>query len=201
MARFCPLCGKSDSHAPFSGELCIACARSRLPPLPTVKVSTCQKCKAIVDKGRKRKEATLCEEVVRLLKLRGKEAKFDEKSGMVEYESAAGRVSGKVEVLYTGTMCTECGRAGTQYFEAIIQLRGDSLKVERTAPKVIDAVEEKSFVPKVEEKKEGVDIYCGSRSEAISTLNAFGFGFTRTEKLAGERDGKRLYRTTLLVRL
>jgi NMD protein affecting ribosome stability and mRNA decay len=62
-------------------------------------------------------------------------------------------------------------------------------------------LQERTFIPKMEELKEGVDIYCGSRNEAIATLNVFKLGFLRTEKLAGEKNGKRLYRTTLLVRL
>ncbi|MCX6769613.1 MAG: NMD3-related protein, partial [Candidatus Micrarchaeota archaeon] len=119
----------------------------------------------------------------------------------VEYETEYGRMTQPVLVLTEKCMCSECGRAGSQYFEAIIQLRGDPKRVEKMAEILIRRIESRSFIPKIEELKEGLDIYCGSRNEGIAALNSQKLGFVRTEKLAGERNGKRLYRTTLLVRL
>ncbi len=201
MARFCPMCGKGDSEAEFYGELCMECARLRVKPLPAVRVTVCQKCGILLDKGRKKKGIGLEEEVVRLLKLKGSGAKLDEKAGMVEYDTPCGRMRQAVEILVGKTMCADCGRAGTQYFEAIIQLRGDAAKIVRIGERLVKRIESRSFIPKIEELKEGIDIYCGSRNEAIAALNSQALGFLRTEKLAGEKNGKRLYRTTLLVRL
>jgi NMD protein affecting ribosome stability and mRNA decay len=74
-------------------------------------------------------------------------------------------------------------------------------RVERMERLLIRSIESRSFIPKIEELREGIDIYCGSRNEAIAALNTQSLGFLRTEKLAGEKNGRRLYRTTLLVRL
>ena len=110
-------------------------------------------------------------------------------------------MSQPLTLLFEKRICTECSRSSSQYFEAIIQLRGDPIKVGRMAGMMTNKLEERTFIPKIEELKEGLDIYCGSRNEAIAALNVFKLGFLRTEKLAGEKNGKRLYRTTLLVRL
>jgi len=201
MARHCPICGKAETGVEFYGELCLPCAKSRLPPLQPVKITLCQKCGSLIDKGRNRKDASLSEEVVRLLKLKGKNADFDIKRGLVGYDTPFGRVSQSALVLQDKSICTICGRAGTQYFEAIVQLRGEEGKVMKMSDSLVGKLQKKTFVPKIEEKKEGMDIYVGSRNEAIAAINAFSLSFVRTEKLAGERDGKRLYRTTLLVRL
>ncbi|MCX8194777.1 MAG: 60S ribosomal export protein NMD3 [Candidatus Micrarchaeota archaeon] len=201
MARYCPLCGEPEGKKRFLGELCLDCAKSRIPPFPQLKITRCKRCGFLVDKARKRKEASLGEEVLRLLKLQRKGASFDEEKGEVEYELAGEKIRLPVKVSLSEAACNVCSRAASQYFEAIIQLRGNGRKAQKMAGLLAARIERKSFVPKIERLKEGIDIYCGSRSEAIAALNSFGLGFVRTEKLAGQREGRRLYRTTLLVRL
>jgi len=201
MARYCPTCGKSDSAVPFYGELCTECSKTKIVPFPTVRIEVCSKCGTIIDKGRKKKDVSLEEEVVRILKLKGKDAVLDAAKSEISYDTPTGRLTQSVLILTSKSMCMVCGRAGTQYFEAIIQLRGPEGKIERMLNLISRRLEETTFIPKVEELKEGIDIYCGSRNEAIAALNTYQLGFLRTEKLAGEKNGKRLYRTTLLVRL
>ena len=195
------MCGKADTQAQFIGEFCHSCASKRLEAFPPVRITVCQKCGAIIDKARKKKEVKIGEEVVRLLKLKQKNPEFDPASSQVTYDSPLGRVSQPVLILTEKSQCVVCGRAGTQYFEAIVQLRGPEKRVSMMADWIIKRIESRSFVPKVMELKEGIDVYCGSRNEAIASLNQFDLSYVRTEKLAGERNGKRLYRTTLLVRL
>lgn len=201
MARYCPICSKSDQEAPFHGELCSSCAKSRMPQLPSAHVMFCPKCHSLLDRGRKKRDATLSEEVIRLLKLKRSNAAFDEKTGEIEYDTEHGRMKQAVLLHTQKTQCADCDRSGSQYFEAIVQLRGDGKKVEKMAGQLVRKLQQRTFVPKIAELHEGIDIYCGSRKEAIASLNSFALGFVRTEKLAGQRDGRRLYRTTLLVRL
>ncbi|MFA6214668.1 MAG: NMD3-related protein [Candidatus Micrarchaeia archaeon] len=202
MARYCPKCGKPDTDVSFHGELCMECAKERIGELPTVRVSVCAKCGSVIDRGRKKKETTVQSEATRLLKLKDAAPAYSEDMASVEYDTPSGRIKRGLLVLVQKEQCVECARSNSQYFEAIIQIRGDDrLKVERMADTLAKRVESRSFIPKIEELKEGIDIYCGSRNEAIAALNAQKLGFVRTEKLAGEKNGKRLYRTTLLVRL
>lgn len=201
MTRYCPICGKPDANVSFHGELCVECAKEKISPFPTVRITVCQKCNEVMDKGRGKKGLTLAEETTRQLKLKSANAIFSDDLASVEYDTPYGRLKRGILVLVTKAQCAVCSRAGSQYFEAIIQLRGTEDKVEKMARRLIARLEAKSFIPKIEELKEGIDIYCGSRNEAIAALNTQELGFLRTEKLAGEKNGKRLYRTTLLVRL
>ncbi len=202
MARYCPKCGKSDADVAFHGELCMECTKTQIGELPNVQVIICSKCGEVLDKGRKKKETTVQEEATRLLKLKGTDPVYSEDMTSVEYDTPSGRIKRDLLILIRKEQCVVCARSNSQYFEAIIQIRGDDrLKVERMVDILTKRVESRSFIPKIDELKEGIDIYCGSRSEAIAALNAQKLGFQRTEKLAGEKNGKRLYRTTLLVRL
>ena len=202
MARYCPKCGKSDIDAPFHGEMCMECAKISIGELDNVHVTICAKCGSVVDRGRKKKEVTVQDEATRQLKLKGTNPAYSEDMASVEYDTPSGRIKRDLLVLIRKEQCVVCARSNSQYFEAIIQVRGeDRLKVERMVEILITRVESRSFIPKIDELKEGIDIYCGSRNEAIAALNAQKLGFVRTEKLAGEKNGKRLYRTTLLVRL
>jgi len=201
MARYCPVCGKSDAEEEFHGELCVECAKAKVAALPVARVTVCAKCGAVMDKGRKKKGLTVQEEAARLLKLKGANPAFAPDFSWVEYDTHLGRLRREAVVLVAKAQCAECSRAGSQYFEAIIQLRGGEKKVERMARLLSRQLERTTFIPRLEELREGIDIYCGSRNEAIAALNLYKLGFMRTEKLAGEKNGKRLYRTTLLVRL
>jgi len=201
MVRYCPMCEKSDENAVFHGEMCLDCARDRIRQFDPVKVTICQKCGEVIDKGRKKKEMTIQEEAARLMKIKDAKPFFNSDLTSVEYNTEYGRISQSATVLVVKSICTVCSRSGTQYFEAIVQLRGDRKKVEKMLNLLARRIQSRSFIPKIEELKEGIDIYCGSRNEAIAALNSYQLGFLRTEKLAGERNGKRLYRTTLLVRL
>src|SRR3989344_1207752 len=88
MPRYCPMCGKSDAQAQFTGEFCHSCAKTRLEDFAPVRITICSKCGAIIDKARKKKDAKLGEEVIRLLKLKQKDAEFDEKNSQVTYDSS-----------------------------------------------------------------------------------------------------------------
>ena len=57
-----------------------------------------------------------------------------------------------------------------------------------------------TFIPKVEEMHGGVDIYVGEKKEVAEILMHHGLKAVRTEKLSGEKKGKRLYRSTFLIR-
>src|SRR3989344_6018526 len=115
MPRYCPMCGKPETQVQFIGEFCHSCARTRVQELPAVQITICSKCGSLIDKARKKKDAKLADEVIRLLKLKQKDAEFDEKSSQVTYDSALGRITQPVIVLTEKSQCVVCGRAGTQY--------------------------------------------------------------------------------------
>ncbi|MCX8196891.1 MAG: 60S ribosomal export protein NMD3 [Candidatus Micrarchaeota archaeon] len=201
MPRFCPLCGGSDSQKDFIGELCVSCAADKIDNFPPISVSVCASCHSVLDKAKKRKRCSLDEEIVRILKLKDFSPHFSQDYKSVFFQVEGNWISKPIKVNIIRMVCFECGKRSSQYFEAIIQLRGEEAKISKYLNLLCFALEKTTFVSKIESLKEGIDIYVGSRREAISALNKLGLPFLRTEKLAGQRQGKRLYRTTLRVRL
>ncbi|MEM4348762.1 MAG: NMD3-related protein [Candidatus Anstonellaceae archaeon] len=201
MPRFCPICGQPDSAVSFLGEFCFSCASKKMRQSYKVSITICQRCNSILDRARKKKECTLQQEVLRLLKLKDERVSVSEDLKKIIIQTEAGELFHPLKVSLQKSVCLECGKAASQYFEAIIQLRGDFRLIDKKANQIYSCLQKSTFISKIEHLKEGIDIHVGSRKEAISCLNLLGLGFLRTEKLAGQRQGRRLYRTTLLVRL
>ncbi|NOZ76887.1 MAG: hypothetical protein GXO65_04275 [Euryarchaeota archaeon] len=130
----------------------------------------------------------------------------------VEMERAAG-----VEVEITGVMCPNCSRQAGSYYEAKIQVRGPGGK--GVAPETLERIttdigvmvermgaeDGKGFLTMVKDLKEGRDFYLGSRKVARKIARnlqtTYGGDIKETATQAGQRDGKTLYRSTILLRL
>lgn len=106
-----------------------------------------------------------------------------------------------LKIAYKNMQCTTCERSSGNYHEAIIQLRGDPIRVERARKRITRRIEQKTFIAKVEPMHGGVDIFVGIKKDIEIMLRREGHKFVRTEKLVGQREGQRLYRSTFLLRL
>jgi nonsense-mediated mRNA decay protein 3 len=107
--------------------------------------------------------------------------------------------------------CIECSRECGSYYEAVVQLRAKDRKL--TQEEIDDAVANAkrmakgshSFVSKVETVKGGVDLYMGKVNDGkqLSSLLATraGAATTETRTISGKKDGKDVYRWTLLIRM
>ncbi|QYZ78679.1 NMD protein affecting ribosome stability and mRNA decay [Methanofollis formosanus] len=123
----------------------------------------------------------------------------------------------KVKIVWIKEQCDRCNRISGGYYEGIIQLRATGRKpsgremdramriAEETEDGLQEAGERLSFVSSIDETKDGIDIVVGSQhiGQIISSqlCSVLGGKMTTHPKLVGERDGKRLYRVTYLVRL
>ncbi|TAJ44575.1 60S ribosomal export protein NMD3 [Methanofollis fontis] len=160
--------------------------------------------------------------------LRGPEITFTFRDTSPNRTIASASVSGKLYgvpvsgecrtlIIWRKEQCDRCNRISGGYYEGIIQVRATgrrpSLYETETAARIAeesesalqDAGERLSFVSQIEEKKDGLDIVVGSNhiGQVISgaIAGALGGRVTTHPKLVGEKDGKRLYRITFLVRL
>src|SRR3989338_327609 len=207
MKRICPRCGKSSHDAEFVGEFCASCYPVEIKCPSMVEVAKCSRCERLLGPRGWVKEGQFDFDLLIKRNCKGKfiEVKFDPVGGLAVFWVKAGsgetKVERKVELRVQKGICSDCTRRTGGYFEGNIQIRGEERKVQKFAMKIANELEKKSFIAKIEELKEGIDIYFGNRVAAIDALNEFGLSYYRTEKLAGERNGRRLYRTTLLVRL
>jgi nonsense-mediated mRNA decay protein 3 len=123
----------------------------------------------------------------------------------------------RVEIAWKKEQCDRCSRYSGGYYEGVLQLRAagrkpDAFERERMTA-IASTIEEElqqqgerlSFISKTEETKDGIDIVVSSHhiGEAIgrAIVKELGGKMTSHPKLAGERDGKQLYRVTYAVRL
>jgi len=113
--------------------------------------------------------------------------------------------------------CERCSRMAGNYYEATVQVRGSAgapgSEELAESRKIAEAVTETcfsrgdrlSFVQESKEVKGGIDLVVGSTAQGRSIAKAiqerFGGSVQESYKLVGMRDGKNVYRTSILVRL
>ncbi len=206
--KICPVCGAKSGSIQFIGPYCLA----HVPIAPKFPESIeIQKCKCgrifIDNKWSLYDEEKVLKYALEKVKGVGEQVAYDLDSGyvtaMIPFKGSLIQVQKNVPLVFRNATCLECSRLSGGAFQAIIQVRSKNHeKAGRKAASIAKFLSTKSFVCKEEELKEGFDIYAGERAQAIKALNFFKLGYVRTEKLHGQtKEGKRLFRTTLLVRL
>ncbi|MCK5233896.1 MAG: 60S ribosomal export protein NMD3 [Candidatus Aenigmarchaeota archaeon] len=105
--------------------------------------------------------------------------------------------------------CTVCGKRRAGYYEAIIQIRGaknkEVLELVQSELEIMFVDDESSYVSRVEEKKEGIDVYVGAKIPARKAIEKakkiYNVETKRSYKLAGTKNGKPVSRETMLLRI
>ncbi len=106
--------------------------------------------------------------------------------------------------------CPVCVRKRGNYYEAILQLRGErSELLDLILTFLVDLIDGASskevFLTKVERKREGYDLFVSSkqytRTIARRAIERFGGTFKETSHLVGVKDGSELYRITVSIRI
>lgn len=98
------------------------------------------------------------------------------------------------------SLCDACSQKFSGYYEGIIQVRGRYARDPQFVDLLLKKLEKATFVQKVVELKEGIDIYYGDRAITRSILSAMKLKPKVSNKLYGVKDGQRVYRTTFLIR-
>ena len=113
--------------------------------------------------------------------------------------------------------CERCSRMAGNYYQATVQVRGSAgapgSEELADSQKIAEAVTETcflrgdrlSFIQETKDVKGGIDLVVGSTAQGRSIAKAiqerFGGSVQESYKLVGMRDGKNVYRTSILVRL
>lgn len=106
-------------------------------------------------------------------------------------------------------ICDICSKKKSGYYEAILQVRGKEAEGVKNKIELLIASQakkdKKSYVLRTQVLREGVDYYIGSariaRKVASSLRAEYKGTIKESRKLIGMNDGKRIYRTTILLRL
>jgi len=102
------------------------------------------------------------------------------------------------------SICNVCKKKNSSYYEAIIQVRPKDEKLLNFIKKDI-GTSKKSHITKFEESKHGYDLYVTDKSYIKNILPKVSSKFNIESKfsrtLFGKKEGKLVYRVTLLLRL
>lgn len=203
MEKICPKCGVSSKDVNFKGSFCSFCYNksnkpSELPPKLTI--YTCRECG--VQKFRDWNEDSVEASIISSLKnkkLGYPEIEILELEVKVKYENYDDEIS--IKLLRKNSLCDTCNRRNSNYYEAIIQIRGDEYtQNEEFVNGLINALEKGSFISNIVELKEGIDLYVGDKMVARSVLSSMRLKPKVTYTLYTQKDCKRIYRTTFLIR-
>ncbi len=202
----CPKCGADEKEKKFIGPFCIDCYEFKIKlPKKDLYIEQCVKCKRIRLKGKWQEfsKKDISEYITKKCKGEFDNAKFNIDTNEILFkiniDGKEVEINKRIKFEIKKTMCKDCSRRLGGYYEAIIQLRGNEKKIEKWFKKIPGALK-KTYITKIEELKEGINLYVGSYREVQKFMSKYGFKPIVTKKLVGVDQGKRLYRSTFLLR-
>ncbi len=203
----CPKCGKKDNEIDFIDAFCTNCYPISITLPGLMFFEQCKQCLRVRfgNEWRETGQEELSKTIMKKCKGDFSKARYNFETSSIIFTVDRG----KKQVLVTRsfpidiriTMCPQCSRISGGYYEGIMQLRGPERKVAKYARLVEKRLKETSFISRVEENRDGIDIYFGSTPLAIAVLGELHVTYRVTKKLFGMREGKRVYRSSIVVRL
>jgi nonsense-mediated mRNA decay protein 3 len=204
----CPVCGRTSDRIAFIEAFCIEDYPVNVKVPDRMEMERCKRCGSMHLRGEwmQFNEGKIARLVASRCRGDFKEATYDvgrQTAVMTIIKDGKEiKVERRVPLEMTETICPRCSRISGGYYEGIIQLRGkDREKMERYAAMLVKRLEKKTFITKTEEKDEGLDLYVGNSKAVVELMGALGVRTIISKKLVGRDQGKRLYRTTFLIRL
>lgn len=210
--KFCFLCGK-ETEKLIEGY-CKECFEKEFQLVKVskeIEIIKCNKCEKFQFKNKWVDE--LDEAIVKNVKKLGDDVKVKVHvlNGKV-HVYAKGFIKGHekqetyhVDVKIKKIICKDCSRSGGGYYEAVLQLRGNTTDdILELIEKTLEKSRNRKAFYKTKELKEGIDYYVGSKSVAnklAETLRKKGYKVKKTFKLITRKDGRNVYRTTISVRI
>ncbi len=229
--RVCPGCGATEDEKKFVGQFCIDCFLKDHPDIVKFKkmeIPVCVHCGRMKISGKwvEPSERILSSFILSHLKTDMNSVSLDikELDVLPSRISVVVRVCGYIDgdelclekelnIPIKKTQCPVCSRIHGEYWEAKIQIRGPKGEQEQALLDIeslagsISKRDTRARMFRIEHRKEGIDVYLGSKKIARDLVkrlrNKFHAEVKRTRKLTGEdvHRGKRIYKETFSVRL
>ncbi len=211
MPRYCPTCNRSEADVKFYGNFCEICAGEKLSAelIDKVEIQKCKECQRIRVKGRFITEnRTNLEEALQqsFKKNHVHLIDYDAKEAIVKVsvEGPEGKltVDRKIKLKYGKTLCDRCYKVKCEYYEAVLQLRGDKNRIEKVVRHVKALFERNNeFISKMESKDGGIDVYLSSKRLATEFVAYYKLYPKMSYTLAGVKNGKKQYKNTYAIHL
>jgi len=203
----CPKCGANSDDVQFIGPFCINCYKFKVKLPKSFVIKQCTKCKKVwIDREWKPFSQKEIEKSI-ASKFKGKFEKVDYylDSGTAVIYFKVGQkiymVEKKFNPKYENVLCRECSRRSGGYYEAIIQFRGNKENIKKYEKKLIHKLIKKTFLSKIEERKEGVDLFLGNSRAVFEILGKLKIKYKKSRKLFTQKKGKKMYRLTFAIRV
>ncbi len=236
---FCPECGRSDIE--LIEGICIDCFLKEYQFLSipeNITVTVCKHCNAKLDQGRWKDEEIPDEEIIyRTLE---QNIKIDDLAEDEEIELTIDQMRGTIAECYVEgvatvlgrqiseshtpnikikhSVCPDCSKKSSGYYEAVIQLRADERDINdeemsiaeniisRTIAKQVKK-DKLAYIPQIATPKEGKDYYIGSLKTARKIVERlkeeFGGEIKESPRIVTEdkNTGKGIYRIWISLRI
>ena len=213
LEKFCPRCGKKTKK--FYKGLCLDCyleelkIKSEIPG--EIVINQCPLCKDFIFKNRNLK----FDDVVRysikkfLKKIRAKDFEYRIEDNILhlvinlKIDNKIKKFERIVKLKIKKTYCKFCRFRVSGYYEGIIQLRNLPENKIQEIINFIKKIERKNrmaFISKEERLKNGLNLYVGSKNVINILKKKFEYETKVSRKLYGIKNGKKVYRVTLLMR-
>ncbi len=210
MGKFCFICGK-ETEKLIEGY-CQKCYDKNISLIKVpdeINVTVCVKCGSIRIKN-KWKKADIKNLILEKIKLLVKNIEIEIKEGNIFYEIIATnhkKEMHKIKIKLNKTVCPICARKYTDYYEAVLQIRG---KYNDTIVKRIENQlsrlgkrDRKAFY-RIMKVKDGFDIRVGSKAAAAHIAESYkkkhNCKIVKSYKLFGKKKGREIYRDFISIR-
>ncbi|WP_202319974.1 60S ribosomal export protein NMD3 [Archaeoglobus neptunius] len=220
----CIVCGKEIERGTLCGKCMVE--KVELARVRNFEIQVCSTCGAVKQGARwtSRSLEGAVEEMVFKNTLISDE--FDVKDVLIDVKSKMIVFSGYVNGEFVSVSaplkysikklsCPKCSRESGGYYESIVQVRANNRELSEDeisgAMEVVENVirkskgDEKAFISKIERKREGLNVYLGSRKIGMKIAklikSRFGGEITESKKLHTKIDGRDVYRFTYSVKI
>jgi len=210
--KFCFLCGKKTEK--LIKGYCEECYNKKFQLIEVPKeilVTICSKCNKIKE-GNKWKDIEIDEFLRNKIKVLGKNVKIRfeindivriHAKGFLENSKNLKEEVHEVKLKTKKEVCLECSRKYSDYYEALIQIRGSLTNDDINS--IDDIVLMKKGFYRIEEVKGGYDLFISSKSlgERITDFlrKKYKAEIKKSYKLVTSKQGKNIYRNIILIRI
>lgn len=210
LKKFCPICGKEVSI--FLEGICLDCFRKEFVKkykIPEkIKIYKCKFCNRYSLSKKylfENLENALEHFVKHSIKIGECEIKYDKEIKV--YKNNLLILTFPLNFEIKPFTCKFCAMKNSGYKQAIFQLRTKMNSIILDEIKKIVEKEKKdfySFISKIEEKKEGIDVFIGSKNVAYKILKylerKYSIKYKISRSLVGMKKGKKVYLDTISIK-
>jgi NMD protein affecting ribosome stability and mRNA decay len=210
MRRRCPICNREEGEVKFYGEICEVCARDKIAAsVPgAAEITVCKRCGRIktsagfVELDRESLAAAIRKYfkgyTVKVSSYNSERASI---TLFAEMPEGILETRKQISIVRKETICTDCYRKSSGYYEALFQLRGEAQKMRTTIARLEHYMSKRgSYILSIAEAEGGYDIRLPDKKLAASFIETYSLKPTVSYTLYGIRRGKKIFRNTYSIR-